>query len=104
MSLFPVPRVLAGLARLESVKETPGLRASLVLFSLLEKKTLMRVVTSLSLALIVLNCLFFFLFFVFFSFGCFLRLAVGLFWLRFVLISDRFLADCIIFSALSLFE
>ena len=71
MSLFPVPRVLAGLARLESVKETPGLRASLVLFSLLEKKTLMRVVTSLSLALIVLNCLFFFCFLFFFHLAAF---------------------------------
>ena len=37
----------------------------------------MRVVSSLSLAFIVLSS--------FFSFGCFLRLAARLFWLRFVL-------------------
>ena len=55
----------------------------------------MRVVSSLSLAFIVLSS--------FFSFGCFLRFAVGLFWLRFVLVSDLFVADCILFSAVSLF-
>jgi len=38
----------------------------------------------------------------FFSFGCFLRLAAGLFWLRFVLVIDLFVADCILFSAFSL--
>ena len=38
----------------------------------------------------------------FFSFGCFLRFAAGLFWLRFVLVSDLFVADFILFSSLSL--
>ena len=71
----------AALAQLESVKETRGQSATLVLFLLLEN-TFVRVVSSLSLALIVLS--------LFFSTGCFLRPAAGLFWLRFVLVSDRF--------------
>ena len=50
----------------------------------------------LSLQLIVLSS--------FFSFGCFLRLVAGLFWLRFGLVSDRFVADCIRFSAFSSFD
>ena len=54
----------------------------------------MRVVSSLSLALIVLSSLF--------SFSCFLRLAAGLFWLRFFLVSDLFVPDYILFSAFSL--
>ena len=45
-----------------------------------------------SLALIMLSS--------FFSFGYFLRLAVGLFWPRFVLVSDRFVA--VFFSLLPL--
>ena len=39
----------------------------------------------------------------FFSFGCFLRFAASLFWLRLVLVSDLFVADCILFSVFSLF-
>ena len=54
----------------------------------------MRVVSSLSLAVIVLSSLF--------SFGSFLRLAAGLFWLRFFLVSDLSVPDCILLSAFSL--
>ena len=68
----------------------------LLFFIFVFENTFMRVVSSLSLVFVVLSS--------FFSFDCFLRFAAGVFWPRFVLVSDVFLADCILFSAFSLFD